>query len=576
MKQSFRKRGQKIARKWERFSEKAKEGSREHIQEKLIQRLPNARRVRLLILEWGLLVIIIISLALTQAFWYQQSYTVEAYVDGGTYIEATVGNVNSLNPMFATTGSEKVLSKLMFATLSTIDYSGHVGLGLASSIVPDETGKVWTVTLKEGLKWSDGVDITINDVLFTVQLAKDATVNTSYSSNFSGVTIERIDDALIFTLPSPYADFAATLNIPILPSHILSGVAPSKMLEHSFSTNPVTSGAFVFNAIQNVASSGDKIVYLSANPNYYKGAPMLSSFAIRTYTDTADIVSALSTGEVTATAELAAIDRELLSSNLVYEKQTTIASGVYAFLNTASPLLSNTNVRRAIQQGINMNEVRSALEGERPLDYPILQSQIELTDYPELLPYNLEAAKDALGAAGATGQTITLMTISTGYFPEIAAEFEAQLEQLGFNVELSIYNPGQDFLMNVIRPRAYDILIYEVELGADPDLFAYYHSSQATTSGLNLSNYRSAIVDDAILGARSTMDEQLRIAKYEAFLRNWVNDVPAIGIYQASLTYFFNKNVQSFSEDDRLVYATDRFVDVEYWAVNKALKNRTP
>ncbi len=71
--------------------------------------------------------------------------------------------------------------------------------------------------------------------------------------------------------------------------------------------------------------------------------------------------------------------------------------------------------------------------------------------------------------------------------------------------------------MNVIRPRAYDILIYEVELGADPDLFAYYHSSQATTSGLNLSNYRSAIVDDAILGARSTMDEQLRIAKYEAF-----------------------------------------------------------
>ena len=101
MKQSFRKRGQKIARKWERFSEKAKEGSREHIQEKLIQRLPNARRVRLLILEWGLLVIVIISLALTQAFWYQQSYTVEAYVDGGTYIEATVGNVNSLNPMFS-------------------------------------------------------------------------------------------------------------------------------------------------------------------------------------------------------------------------------------------------------------------------------------------------------------------------------------------------------------------------------------------------------------------------------------------------------------------------------------------
>ena len=104
----------------------------------------------------------------------------------------------------------------------------------------------------------------------------------------------------------------------------------------------------------------------------------------------------------------------------------------------------------------------------------------------------------------------------------------------------------------------------------------YYHSSQATASGLNLSNYRNALVDDSILAARSTMNETLRTAKYETFLRYWVNDVPAIGIYQASLTYYFNKNARTFSEDDRLVYATDRFSDVEYWAVNKATKNRTP
>lgn len=72
------------------------------------------------------------------------------------------------------------------------------------------------------------------------------------------------------------------------------------------------------------------------------------------------------------------------------------------------------------------------------------------------------------------------------------------------------------------------------------------------------------------------MNEALRVAKYETFLKQWVIDVPAIGIYQASLTYYFNKDVRAFSEDDRLVYATDRFVDVEYWAVNKAEKNRTP
>ncbi len=576
MKQTFKKRGQKITKKWERFSAQAKESTSEHIKENLISRLPNARRVRLLMLEWALLVIVITSLALTQVFWYKQSYSVQAFTDGGTYIEGTVGNVSSLNPLFASTNSEKVLSKLMFATLSTIDYSGHVGLGLASSIVPDETGKTWFVTLKDGLKWSDGEPITLEDVVYTVELMQNNTVSTSYSANFTGIDVEQDGEKLIFTLPAAYADFAATLNIPILPSHILAQVPANKLLEHSFSTNPITSGPFRFNAAQNVATSGDKIIYLTANPDYYKTTPMLNTFAVRTYSQAADLVDALSMGEVSATAELTPLDSDLLSNDLVYEKQTTIASGVYAFLNTMSPLLTSVETRRAIQMGINMSNVRAVLDGEEPLDYPILRSEIELTSYPELPAYDLEGAKALLAQTGVTGQTLRLMTISSGYLPEIANEMEAQLETLGFNVELSVYNPGQEFLMNIIRPRNYDILIYEVELGADPDLFAYYHSSQASTSGWNLSNYRNTLVDDLILGARSTLEENLRVAKYEAFLRHWVNDVPALGIYQASLTYFFNKDVRTFSEDDRLVYPVDRFVDVEYWAVNKTQKNRTP
>lgn len=576
MKPTTKKRGQKLAKRWEIFSERAKEETQEHIQENLIKRLPHARRVRLLILEWCLLIIVITSLALTQAFWYTQSYSVQAYVDGGTYIEATIGNVNTLNPLFATTTSEKVLSKLLFSTLSTIDYSGHVGLGLAASISPDDTGKVWTVTLKDDLKWSDGEPITLDDVLYTVNLTKDPTINTSFSSNFSGVTVERVGDALVFALPSAYADFDATLNIPILPSHILADVAPGQLLEHSFSTNPVTSGAFTFNAMQSVSGDGERIVYLAANNYYYKSKPMLSSFAIHTYSSAEEIVRAISSSDVTATAELSAVYRDQLSSDLIYEKQTAIASGVFAFLNTTSPMLNNVATRQAIQRGIDMSAVRSVLGDEYPLNYPILKSQIELSEYPALPEYNLEAAKATIANAGLAGRTLRLATTNSGYFPELAAMLKTQLENLGFNVDLDISNPGQEFFVNVIRQRNYDILLYEVELGADPDLFAYYHSSQASATGLNLSNYASPLVDDLILGARTSMDEAARVQKYETFLTRWVNDVPAIGIYQSSLVYYFNKNVRAFSEDDRLVYATDRFVDVEYWAVNKATKNRTP
>lgn len=135
---------------------------------------------------------------------------------------------------------------------------------------------------------------------------------------------------------------------------------------------------------------------------------------------------------------------------------------------------------------------------------------------------------------------------------------------------------GQEFLMGIIRPRNYDILLYEIELGSDPDLFAYYHSSQTTENSLNLSNYSSALASDAILAARSTMDQTIRDAKYEAFLKAWVEDVPAIGIYQVNLSYFVNRNVRTFSEDLRLVTPTDRFNDVSFWATVKTQKNRTP
>lgn len=576
MKPTFKKRGQKLAKRWEQISERAREGSKEHFQENIIDRLPNARRVRLLILEWCLLIVVITSLALTQAFWYRQSYSAQAYVDGGTYIEATMGRVNSLNPLFATTESEKVLSKLMFATLSMVDYSGHVGLGLAESVIPDETGRVWTLTLKDGLKWSDGEPITLDDVIYTINLTKDPTINTAYASNFSGVTIERIDDTLVFALPSAYADFDSTLNIPILPAHVLQNVAPGQLLENNFSSNPITSGAFTFNAMQNVNNEGEKIIYLAANPYYYKTAPMLNSFAIHTYSSLDAIVTAVSTGEVTATAELSVNYRDQLSRDLVYEKQTALASGVFAFLNTTSPLLNNVVIRQAIQKGVDMNMIRSVLNSEYALNYPILNSEIELEEYPPLPEYDFTAARKTIEEAGARGKTLRLATISTGYFPELAREWQSQLEQLGFKVSLSIYDPGQEFVVNVIRQRDYDILLYEVELGADLDLFPYYHSSQASTTGLNLSNYANALVDDLILSARSSMSQSVREAKYETFLKRWVEDVPAIGIYQASLVYYFNKNTRSFSEDNRLVYATDRFVDVQYWAVNRATKNRTP
>jgi peptide/nickel transport system substrate-binding protein len=172
MKKTIKKRGQKIIRRFSKASLKASEGSREHITKNLIQRIGHIRDIKLLIFEWVLLISAIIMLAFAQAFWFGESYAKDTFVSGGNYVEATIGRINSMNPLFATTSSEKTLSRLMFATLVAIDYSGHPGLGLADSIIASENGKIWTVHLRENLLWSDGEPITNEDVLFTVSLSK--------------------------------------------------------------------------------------------------------------------------------------------------------------------------------------------------------------------------------------------------------------------------------------------------------------------------------------------------------------------------------------------------------------------
>lgn len=574
----LKKRGQKIARKFSRATARASERGNERIQRNLIDRISHVLNVRLLIFEWGLLAIALIMLALAQAFWFGDSYAEDVYVSGGTYTEATTGDVSSMNPLFATTNSEKVLSKLMFATIATIDYSGHPGNQLASSIIASDDGQKWTVKLREGLKWSDGEPITNADVIFTTELIKNPAVNTIYESNLANVKVtESEDGAIIFELPSAYADFMSALNFPIVPKHILGNSDPKTLIENNFSNTPVTSGAFTFNAMQPGGANNEKIFYLSANDNYYLGKPLISSFAVHTYNSKDDIINAVNTSTVTATAELSGADSGKIAAGQFNQRNSSLNSGAFIFFNMAHPAVKNIGIRSAIRQGIDIEHIRAQVAEVTKLDYPLISSQIQISEYPNLPERNHEAAKAKI-AEIAGGETVHLdiATVNSGYLPSVTQTLAEELEALGFKVDVVVYEENQDFINNVVSRRSYDILVYEIELGADPDLLPYYHSSQAASSGLNLSNYKNTLVDDLLLGARDTMAAGLRIKKYETFLHYWVNDIPAIALYQPNLTYYYNKNVRTFGNDVRLVTAIDRFSDITNWAVSKTTKNKTP
>ena len=239
-------------------------------------------------------------------------------------------------------------------------------------------------------------------------------------------------------------------------------------------------------------------------------------------------------------------------------------------------------IQKAIRLGLNLNNLRTGLSGELPLDYPVLESQIESINFPSIPKTDVTTAKaeiEKLKKANnnLASNKINIVTIKgDNYLEEFANRIASQLESLGLSAVVSAYDSNQDFALNILRPRAYDILVYEIGLGSDPDVLAYYHSLEASENGHNLSNYKNSVVNDLLLSARTTMDNKLRAAKYQKFLERWVDDVPAIGLYQTTLPYFVNRNVRAFSQENRLVNAADRFIDIENWATKKTIKNRTP
>ncbi len=575
---SIKKRGQKVLRKFSKASIQASEDSREHIKENLIGRVSHIKNIKLLIFEWSLLALALIMLAITQAFWFSGSYATDAFVDGGTYTEATLGKISSLNPLFATTSSEKVLSKLMFATLTTIDYSGNPGMMLAESLVSSENGKVWTMKLRDGLKWSDGEPLTNEDVLFTIDLIQNPVVNTIYGSNLENVKVtENESGEIVFNLPAVYADFSTALEIPIVPKKELEDAPLKTLVEDDFSSTPVTSGAFKFNALQTTTGSTEEVVYLAANPYYYLGRPMVNTFAVHTFESKDGIADALNASSVTATAELGGLDADKITSGNFAKRESSVNVGAFVFFNLKSHFLKNLELRTTIREGINLAKLREKAPGTVALDYPLTSAQIQLSVYPEIPAENfLEATTKIEEFEKEETIALNIATVNSGYLPAVAEELKNQLVLLGIDANLIVYEENQDFIANIIAKRNYDILVYEVELGAEPDLLPYYHSSQTKSSGLNLSNYNNVVVDDLIVGARETLDEGLRVKKYESFLSYWVHDVPAIGLYQANMTYIYNKNVRSYGEEVQLVTAIDRFSDVEDWAVTKATRNLTP
>ena len=243
-----------------------------------------------------------------------------------------------------------------------------------------------------------------------------------------------------------------------------------------------------------------------------------------------------------------------------------------------------------MQKGVDVSKILSKMYAVENLSFPVLREDlnIEKLERPTI---NIEEARKKLDEAGwilngktrvKDGQKLRINLFSTNEknLENATRELKNQLENLGLEVEITIADKDDksgSFIQSVLDLRSYDILVYEIDFGADSaDVYAFWHSSQANSNGLNFSNFSDAVSDDILLNARTASSDQKQKELLTAFSKRWLDQAPAIAISRSKTNYVFRKSVKTFDSQNKFVEKINRYADVQYWQVDKSELYKTP
>ena len=558
----------------------------------LIRRFSRLVSVRRFVLLWILLFVLLSLVTALQLRELGKYYQVLKPTPGGLYNEGIIGTFTNANPIYANGAADTAVSRLVFSGLFKYDQHNKLVGDLASGYKTGSSLKQYTVYLKKNIKWQDGKPFTADDVVFTYKTIQNIEAQSSLYSSWQGITVTKTSSSSVsFNLPNPLTAFPYSLTNGIAPAHLLSKIPVQQLRSASFNTSPVGTGPFVWRYVDVTGgSSADRQQHISlaAYKNYWQGRPKLDGFSIITFGSEKRLVDTFKNKQLNAMSGLEVLPSELTKDKNIQTYITPSTSAVMAFFNNSRPGLSDAKVRQALVSSVDRS--KPAHLSPYPLhlvDEPLLKNQLGYDKTLTELPYNLDSANQLLDQAGwprdtsgyrsKAGQVLTfnLLSQDTITYETTATFLQQQWSKLGIKVNVN-YRTSEDLQTSFIANHSYDILLYGISIGVDPDVYAYWDSSQASVTSqghLNLSEYKSASSDQALEGGRTRDDVDLRAAKYKVFLTNWRSDAPALALYEPNFVYITRGPVFNY-ERDSANSASDRYYNVQNWMIRQKKQNR--
>ena len=474
-------------------------------------------------------------------------------LEGGVFVEYETSTPRQLNPLLSTPISDPVA-----ADLRALLFDGLMRIGPESLPEPallqsrpelDETGTVYTFTLRSGVRWHDGEPLTVDDVLFTLRAVQSPGFvgDPQTGGIWRNVLLERIDQfSFRAILQTPLASFLSYATFPILPAHLLGDLAPEQWASTAYNLQPIGTGPY------RLASpiSGQNAL-LKANGAYFDGRPFLDSIEFRFDQNQQDALTAISRSE--------AVGFGLNSTNEQSRANTprgairhAIPLAAYTTLtfNTRTAPLSDLGLRRALALGTDRDAVITQALGSagQRLDTPLLPGwwASDPTTTPALT--DATAAGEALtslgydvGADGVRvrdGQTLALVILTDDAADHVAAAGAIAAQWGALGIQTTVEQVEAAVLEQRLRDHDFAVALHGWQRqGPDPDvLYALWHSS-GVEDGFNYAGIQDLEIDDQLTIGRESNDLEARQAAYRAFERRWVELAPGVTLYQPLYLY---------------------------------------
>lgn len=261
-----------------------------------------------------------------------------------------------------------------------------------------------------------------------------------------------------------------------------------------------------------VAKRDKSEVVLRANSDFVLGKPYLEKFIIKQYESVDQLASAAKSGEIDGTADLANIENRLF-----VKKEVSLPRYYVLFFNMTKPLFKKVEDRQRVTE----------LTDGAPVTYNLITTQSgDASDLAEILAQN------------------------------------AKLKNITLNIQKK---NGSALQKEDLPKREFDLLLYGINYGVDRDYYPFWHSSQVTGSGFNLSGVKDRELDRLLESARHEPDSakraELNRQIEELLSRNVLQKV----LQQETFNFWILKSINGVEYGTMLDEGSDRFNLVWQW-----------